>query len=511
MNRPAPVKPDNFFLLLFQALRQRRVPLALRIASHSLLLVALALVIYAWVIGMQFKQAMQQQAEALGSSLITQTASSATELLVSNDILSLNVLLSNLVKNPLVAHAAIYSVDNRILAEAGSRPSTSMLGETEGLYSTPITFQEVIAGQLRISLDMRQFQQPMTISLQSMGILSLILLALALSLSMRLGRHISTPLLQLRIWLRDPDDPAPGAGRQDEIGDLARQLQARLVPEKIEPEPALDDQQAPDGDDADYLEEQDDAPGFEVRDLHDERFDDSDELEDAAAAPRLQAHRAAVEDDDPFADLRDGFDESAPAPTPALREAQRSAVLAIQLGAQEQLRRLPRARLMDLLQRYRDCLNQAAALYRGELHTLNDGSSLMLFHQQDSGEDYLTHAICCGELMRALGHALQIEVADSGITLQLQLGLTQGEALLDLGQGDLLLSETAQDALALSQHSRNLLLLERRIGDDPLVRQRARIRAIASPEGACCVERLLDPYPSLLERQLVSMHEHRPH
>ncbi|WP_204337535.1 hypothetical protein, partial [Klebsiella pneumoniae] len=87
---------------------------------------------------------------ALGQSLITQTAASATELLVSNDILSLNVLLNNLVKNPLVAHAAIYSVDQRILAEAGSRPKQSLLGATEGLYSTPITFQEVIAGHLRI-------------------------------------------------------------------------------------------------------------------------------------------------------------------------------------------------------------------------------------------------------------------------------------------------------------------------------------------------------------------------
>ncbi|NQD93599.1 histidine kinase [Pseudomonas sp. CrR25] len=508
MNRPAPVKPDNFFLLLFQALRQRRVPLALRIASHSLLLVALALVIYAWVIGMQFKQAMQQQAEALGTSLITQTATSATELLVSNDILSLNVLLSNLVKNPLVAHAAIYSVDNRILAEAGSRPGKSMLGETEGLYSTPITFQEVIAGQLRISLDMRQFQQPMTISLQSMGILSLILLALALSLSLRLGRHISTPLLQLRVWLRDPDDPAPGAGRLDEIGDLARQLQARLVPEKPEAEPeadTFDDEQDVEQEASDYLDELDDEPDFEVRDLHDERFDEPDQ---AVRTPLHHFPRNAEEDDDPFADLRE---EHTPPPIaqPDPSVPRQSAVLAIQLGAQEQLRRLPRTRLLDLLQRYRDCLNQAAALYQGELHTLNDGSSLMLFHSQDSDEDYLTHAICCGELMRALGHALQIEVADSGITLQLQLGLALGDELLDLSQGDLLLSDTAQDALALSQHSRNLLLLQRRIGDDPLVRQRARIRAITSPEGACCVERLLEPYPSLLERQLTRMHEGR--
>src|SRR3546814_12527731 len=77
------------------------------------------------------------------------------------------------------------------------------------------------------------------------SLLSLILLALTLMLSLRLGRQLATPLMQLRLWLRDPDDPAPGAGRQDEIGDLARQLQSRLVPETPEAEldlsAALDD------------------------------------------------------------------------------------------------------------------------------------------------------------------------------------------------------------------------------------------------------------------------------
>ncbi|BBT19088.1 histidine kinase [Metapseudomonas otitidis] len=507
MNRPTSVKPDNFFLLIFNALRQRRVPIALRIASHSLLLVALALVIYAWVMGMQFRQAMQQQADALGQSLTAQTAASATELLVSNDILSLNVLLNNLVKNPLVAHAAIYSVDNRILAEAGSRPKQGLLGETTGLYSTPITFQEVIAGHLRLSLDMQQFQQPMTISLQSMGLLSLILLALTLSLSLRLGRHLSTPLLQLRVWLRDPDDPAPGAGRQDELGDLARQLQARLVPEKPEPEPEPEPDY-PELEDEDLQPEpglEDEEDGFEVRDLRDTRYDVEDELPSRLFTP---------DDDDPFAELRPVEE---PPRVPAVEPPapvqpsvpQRSAVLAVQLGAQDQLRRLPRSRLLDLLQRYRDCLDQAATLYQGELHTLNDGSSLMLFHSLDSGEDHLTHALCCGELLRALGHALQIEVADSGITLQLQLGLTLGDSLAGMSQGDLLLDDVTQAALALSQHSRNLLLVDRAIADDPLVRQRARVRAIASPEGACCVERLLEPYPSLLERQLARMHEAR--
>nr|WP_262381934.1 AhpA/YtjB family protein [Pseudomonas proteolytica] len=494
-------------MLIFRALRHRRVPIALRIASHNVILVALALVIYACVMGLQFKQAMHEQADALGESLTTQTATSATELLVSNDILSLNVLLNNLTKNPLVAHAAIYSVDNRIMAEAGQRPKNGLLGEAEGLYQSNITFQDVKAGQLRISLDMQQFQQPMTISLQSMGILSAILLALALALSLRLGRHISTPLMQLRIWLRDIDEHTPATDRQDEIGDLARQLHTSFAPEpvvqEVEPEPEFDD--------ADY----DDEPEFEVRNLRDPSFDESAPVAGLKPVPRtvIKADEDSLDNDDPFADLRDDSTPATlPTPTPAVSQntqPQHSAVLAVQLGAQDQLRRLPRARLTELLERYRDCLDQAASLYQSELHTLNDGSTLMLFHSEDSGEDYLTNAICCGELLRALGHALQIEVADSGITLQLQLGLTLGDDLYGMSQIDLLLTENAQDALALSQHSRNLLLVERKISDDALIRQRARIRPIASPEGACCVERLMEPYPSMLERQLARMHETR--
>jgi uncharacterized membrane protein affecting hemolysin expression len=495
VNRPTPVKNDNFFLLIFRSLRHRRSPIALRIALHNIILVAVALLIYAGVMGLQFKQAMHDQADALGQSLTTQTAASATELLVSNDILSLNVLLNNLVKNPLVAHAAIYSGDNRVIAEAGQKPKPGLLTLSGGLYEKNLSFQDVSTGTLQVSLNMEQFQQPMAMSLQNMGILCLILLVLTLVISLRLGRNLTTPLLQLRVWLRQIDHYTPATGRQDEIGDIARDLHDKYAPDPpIEPEPEAFD------------EEENAAPAFAP-------------FTGATAKPAPVGRRVLAdedeEDDDAFADLGD---LSVPGPLVAPVAAgvpaapavpHYSVVLAVQLGSQEQLRRLPKARFGELVDRYRTFLNQAASLYQGHVHHLSDGSSLVLFHSNDSGEDYLTNAICCGELLRALGHELQIEVADSGITLQLQLGLALADELHGMDDASVVVTEPARAALALSQHSRNLLLVERGVNDDLLIRQRARIRPIASPEGASCVERLLEPYPSLLERQLARIADRR--
>ena len=479
MNRPAPVKSDNVFLVLFGALRRRRLPIALRTVSHSLILVSVVMLAFAWVFNLQMRQVMQQQAEAVGESLLRQTAASASGLLAANDRLSLNVMLDSLVKNPLVAHVVINGVDNRIIAEAGKRPRPGLFAE-EGAFSQAIAFQEVAAGQLHLTLDMQQFRQPLTISLQNFGLLGLIVLVVTLFLSLRLGRQLSLPLRQLRLWLRDPDDPAPAHDRQDEIGDLARQLQQRLVPPQPLAEPEADG----------LLDEAGEELFEGLENLLDER----------RPLPQRQAADNEEFELDPAAlDLDPAELSAAPPGLPPVS----SAVLAIQLGGQEELqRRLPQQRLRELLHRYRDCLEQAALRYHGDLQRLGDGGSLILFHSNQSGEDYLTRALCCGELLRALGHALQIEVADCGLTLRLQLSLSRGEGLYGLPLSELLLQPAVQSSLSLNGHSRNLLLLDPELGGDPALRTRARIRALASPAGASCIERLQDPLPASLEQQL---------
>ncbi|SEJ00124.1 Uncharacterized membrane protein affecting hemolysin expression [Azotobacter beijerinckii] len=536
MNRPAPVKPDNFFVLLFRALTQRRVPVPLRIISHSLVLVILALALYSWLVGLQVRQTMHEQADALGQTLITQTAASASQLLVANDILSLNVLLGNLTKNPLVAHAAVYNADNHLLAEAGSRPQKMPPEGDPTLHARPITFQDSVTGHLRIVLSMPQFREPFIVGLRNMGLIGLGLLVLTLILGLRLGYNLSTPLLQLRIWLRDPDDHAPGAERQDEIGDLARQLQTRLGPERPA-RPAFDeleDDELPLGmptpakpvsrpataaKPAPYAAPPEVAPPPPVappakpapavqpsplskRLRADLDLDDEDEDED----PPLRRLVPERDDEPDFASaLDEDFAPAAAAPT-SHRQARESAVLAIQLGPLDQLRSLSRDQLVELRRRYRDSLEQAAAFYGGELHPLDEDSGLLLFHRRECGDDYLANAICCAELLRSLKSELEREAAN-GVTLQLQLGLARGEQLAGLGQAALLLSPGGQAALTLAQYSHNVLLLERQIGEDPEVRLRVRLRPLAMPEGGAAIERLLEPYPTELAGQLARLRE----
>lgn len=110
------------------------------------------------------------------------------------------------------------------------------------------------------------------------------------------------------------------------------------------------------------------------------------------AAPRhvISAEEDETDDDeDPFADVRDSATSAVVVkPQPKAAASSQAAVerrTRRGLAAQEQLRRLPRARLTEL-RITRDCLDQAASLYESELHTLNDGSTLMLFHTRTAAK-----------------------------------------------------------------------------------------------------------------------------
>ena len=457
----------------------KRASISSRIAGYNTLIIVTCLLALAWLVHTQLQWSVTQQADALGNSLLKQTHTAAEGALSAEDTLSVAVLLRDLVDNPYVAYAALHSTDNRVLAETGQRPKPN---STEpGLYSKKLFYQDNAAGSLHLQIDMQKLQEPLNISMQSMAAIGLTLLLFTLFLSIHLGRSVAQPLQALSNWLINPVPPAPHAQRSDEIGLLARQLNKYFIA----------DTQI-----ADAVETE---STMAVNTL---AMEASDTL--TVAATGGNQSQDSSNELSPYTTQLSPVDIAPTYPEKPV-PAQRSAILAVELGSMEQLRQLPQSRLAELLKKYRYGVEQSAALYDGQLYSLTDGRSIITF--SSSHAHYLRNALCCGELLRAFGHSLQMEVADQDIPLKIKLGLSEGTTSQNASLGDLLLSKSAQAALTLSQQSRNLLLLSDDLASNSSITASARIRSIAQPENTSCLDSLNEPYPAILEKQLINLQQ----
>jgi len=102
---------------------------------------------------------LSQQTEVLGSSLATQAAFNATQSILTNDLLSLNVLLNRLVVDDNILSARVYNKKDELLAEANSGSASSLSeqdlrpNEQRRVYSSSIKFRDEIVGHVLITLD----------------------------------------------------------------------------------------------------------------------------------------------------------------------------------------------------------------------------------------------------------------------------------------------------------------------------------------------------------------------
>lgn len=525
--KPTPPPSENLFIRSYASWKQHSVKLTGKLISLAVLPIALLMLWVGILMVSDLQQGTARQANAIGDALAKQIAASVAEPLAANDQLSLNILLAQWRQNPLVAHTRLLTAENRVIAEAGDRSATRQLAPGQGRFNAAVHIQDTVAGQVQLSLSAEPFKSPVNALLNKLAWAALLLALVAGLVAWRMAANLRRTLRELALW--DHETPAPGQQRRDEVGELARQLNQRFHPEPEPPEEeALLDSPEEDIDEDDaLLASVIAAPANEASD-HDLLPQDSApaDLDDAAAGINLdQLDQTELEDQTDEAAAHEpvtatekaisaaaaesDVSEQQKEPEQAAPEVLESAVLAIRLGNQEALRRLPRARLMALLGRYREQLERACTLYSGHLHTLHDGTSLVVFNASECRQDELTHALCCGELLRVLGHDLQVEIADTGITLHLHLALCHTPSLLGFAAQEVHEHGACQTLIEQVQYSRNLLLLDSRLANCDALRQRAVVRRLASQPGIYCIERLQDPYQAMLEQQLNHLYQQR--
>ncbi len=156
-------------------------------AACVLVLTGMAVI---WLVShLHTRNALQQQADGLGDTLARQTALLVTELVLANDMISMNVLLNELTRSSPIAQITVFSVDNQVIAIAGNAVSRSAESTARpgGSYLAPVALQDSVAGYVQVNLDQAQLaaaaRQNDWLTLAAMALMLLLTLSAMISLT----------------------------------------------------------------------------------------------------------------------------------------------------------------------------------------------------------------------------------------------------------------------------------------------------------------------------------------
>lgn len=156
-------------------------PAFIRISCIISALVILSSALSLFWVGNFLEQQRQTYGHNYGQALANVAAYQSQEATLDHDLLSLQIILQDIAKNPAVIGATIHDVENKLVVQGGHNPDTRRQLEREqvlGSYNAPITLHESIAGYVTVVLALPQTTD--TALFVKLALAPLLALALAL-------------------------------------------------------------------------------------------------------------------------------------------------------------------------------------------------------------------------------------------------------------------------------------------------------------------------------------------
>lgn len=226
------------------------IPIAYKFALAITVLITLGMTLLGMLIVSNQTNLLRAQMNEFGQAVVRQLAESSQELILSDDLLSLRVLVNNLGSNEGVVGAAVYADDGERVARVGRTPG-DQIGElydrATGLpgagqyvddvwhrpdgqrlevvsFITPIRFQNVVAGHAVVTFARTAMAQALRDSIRAIIAATALMIVLAVITAFYIGRRLSQPIHDLMdvseaIYKGDYHFPV-GERRNDEIGRL---------------------------------------------------------------------------------------------------------------------------------------------------------------------------------------------------------------------------------------------------------------------------------------------------
>jgi uncharacterized membrane protein affecting hemolysin expression/class 3 adenylate cyclase len=353
-----------------------------RLALVVSILLILSMCVFWLLTNQTTENILRRQADSLGSSLARQTAILVTELVLANDLISMNVLLNQLTRDDAIAEVAVFSIDDQIIAISGqaqgsARNSTEGTG-IFGSYVAPIALRDSLAGYVRVNLDQRYIEEGVSRNFMFMLVALLLLVLTGVSVIIAIAQHfIGFPLRMLTASIqsvrRGEPEPSPFGERGDEIGSVIRQYN-RLI--------------------------------YELEDEDTRQIIFGPETEAPSAQP----------------------------PTPIEYRRPGSTFVSIlhinisnYRGA---LRDCEAEETVELLNTYYFYIHKVTQLYNGNIEKCTGDEIIITFGAAQSDQEHCFHAVCAGLLFLEVSGALALELEAQNLpTLHFKVGLHCGDLL----------------------------------------------------------------------------------
>ncbi len=229
----------------------RRIPIAIKLALSIALLIVSGMSLLGFTILENQKAIMTEQVITMGTTVSTQVADSAKEMVMSDDTLGLQTLVNNLVDRHHILGAVIVSDKGLPLASGGTIPGVytidyqrkkvqqlhqvsqfewgwNLNAENPDLLVTfvsPIHFKDLLAGHAMVTFSKNAMVQSLQQSKHVIIMTTAFMTIIAIILAFMMSRHLSKPIYSLV-----DASKAIGEGnyrfriserRNDEIGELA--------------------------------------------------------------------------------------------------------------------------------------------------------------------------------------------------------------------------------------------------------------------------------------------------
>lgn len=425
-----------------------QITIAHKVAIILTLSISISMILLGLVVTRNQANIQTTQMEEFGNTVVNQLAESSKELILSDDTLSLMVLISSLTANQNTLGTVIYNETGKIIASSGMTPSNDILtlyrkakklgksnyslewlssnsdGKNINVVSflVPITFQELIIGHGQVTFSKSSLSQATTQTIQAITAVTFFMIILGIIVAIYLGKRLTRPiddLMSVSKAIKSGNyDLQIHDNRNDEIGYLMNSFNhmATGLLEKSQVENAFSRFVSPN------------------------------------VAKQIMQNLDKVQ--------------------LGGKHVNATAVFADIVGFTSISEKLPPADVANLLNEYFSYISTVTRLYHGTIDKFMGDCAMMIFGAPEEDKDHKVNAIACAIMIQRLVAVLNKErIIDGQVPIHFRIGINSGVMLAgNMGSNERMQYTVVGDTVNLASRLHTVAKKDQIVVTDSLVK-----------------------------------------